>query len=215
MKNLKFVTIAAGLLAAFVLAPVADAATVTYTSGAIVGSPVSANLDISAVLPSGHTVTSVSVAANFQDNSPDHYFYQTQYAGGNDFNWVYLDPLETAQLTIGSENFQASSTYSYIRYFARTENGSDYFDVVDGYGGAFSIANALAQSAIDSLNLSGLLSFQVASLVGNFKLVDVSLTFQSQAPALETPIPAAFPLFAAGLSAMGLMGWRRKRKTRV
>lgn len=27
-----------------------------------------------------------------------------------------------------------------------------------------------------------------------------------------TPLPAAFPLFAAGLGAMGLLGWRRKRK---
>lgn len=27
----------------------------------------------------------------------------------------------------------------------------------------------------------------------------------------EVPIPAALPLFAAGLSAMGFMGWRRKR----
>jgi hypothetical protein len=30
-----------------------------------------------------------------------------------------------------------------------------------------------------------------------------------------TPIPAAFPLFATGLGAMGLLGWRRKRKARV
>ncbi|MGO9846055.1 MAG: PEP-CTERM sorting domain-containing protein [Methylocella sp.] len=27
-----------------------------------------------------------------------------------------------------------------------------------------------------------------------------------------TPLPAALPLFAAGLGAMGLLGWRRKRK---
>ncbi len=27
-----------------------------------------------------------------------------------------------------------------------------------------------------------------------------------------TPIPAAFPLFASGLEALGLFGWRRKRK---
>ena len=27
-----------------------------------------------------------------------------------------------------------------------------------------------------------------------------------------TPIPAALPLFATGLSALGLFGWRRKRK---
>ena len=28
-----------------------------------------------------------------------------------------------------------------------------------------------------------------------------------------TPLPAAFPLFATGLGAVGLLGWRRKRKS--
>ena len=28
----------------------------------------------------------------------------------------------------------------------------------------------------------------------------------------EVPLPAAFPLLAAGLGAMGFMGWRKKRK---
>ena len=31
-------------------------------------------------------------------------------------------------------------------------------------------------------------------------------------PPPATPLPAAFPLFATGLGAMGLLGWRRKRK---
>jgi hypothetical protein len=31
-------------------------------------------------------------------------------------------------------------------------------------------------------------------------------------PAAATPLPAALPLFAAGLGALGLLGWRRKRK---
>jgi hypothetical protein len=31
----------------------------------------------------------------------------------------------------------------------------------------------------------------------------------------EVPLPAALPLFAAGLSVMGFMGWRRKRKAAV
>jgi uncharacterized protein (TIGR03118 family) len=30
--------------------------------------------------------------------------------------------------------------------------------------------------------------------------------------ALQTPIPAALPLFATGLAGLGLLGWRRKRK---
>jgi hypothetical protein len=29
---------------------------------------------------------------------------------------------------------------------------------------------------------------------------------------IETPLPAALPLFATGLGALGLLGWRRKRK---
>jgi hypothetical protein len=28
----------------------------------------------------------------------------------------------------------------------------------------------------------------------------------------DTPLPAALPLFATGLGALGLLGWRRKRK---
>ena len=31
-------------------------------------------------------------------------------------------------------------------------------------------------------------------------------------PGLTTPLPAALPLFASGLSALGLFGWRKKRK---
>ena len=29
---------------------------------------------------------------------------------------------------------------------------------------------------------------------------------------METPLPAALPLFTTGLGALGLLGWRRKRK---
>jgi hypothetical protein len=30
-----------------------------------------------------------------------------------------------------------------------------------------------------------------------------------------TPVPAALPLFATGLGALGLLGWRRKRKAQA
>jgi hypothetical protein len=37
--------------------------------------------------------------------------------------------------------------------------------------------------------------------------------FVAAAPTLsETPLPATLPLFASGLGALGLLGWRRKRK---
>jgi hypothetical protein len=39
-------------------------------------------------------------------------------------------------------------------------------------------------------------------------------TFSLNIPA-PTPLPAALPLFATGLGALGLFGWRRKRKTQA
>ena len=36
----------------------------------------------------------------------------------------------------------------------------------------------------------------------------------SPSPTSATPLPAALPLFATGLGALGLLGWRRKRKKR-
>jgi hypothetical protein len=47
----------------------------------------------------------------------------------------------------------------------------------------------------------------------NFENLDLegSSAFLSVAPT-TTPLPAALPLFATGLGALGLLGWRRKRK---
>jgi hypothetical protein len=40
----------------------------------------------------------------------------------------------------------------------------------------------------------------------------VSKSFDTDPNLATTPLPAAFPLFASGLGALGLLGWRRKRK---
>ena len=37
---------------------------------------------------------------------------------------------------------------------------------------------------------------------------DISISLVAE----QTPLPAALPLFASGLGALGLLGWRRKRK---
>jgi hypothetical protein len=42
---------------------------------------------------------------------------------------------------------------------------------------------------------------------------DQSFTLDIQAPA--APLPASLPLFATGLGALGLLGWRRKRQARA
>ena len=42
-----------------------------------------------------------------------------------------------------------------------------------------------------------------------------SLVLTSMSPTSPTPLPAALPLFATGLGAFGLLGWRRKRKVQA
>ena len=61
---------------------------------------------------------------------------------------------------------------------------------------------------------TGLLLY--AQLIGpttaeSFYLDDVVIDQTSSPPSI-TPLPAALPLFATGLGALGLLGWRRKRK---
>jgi len=43
--------------------------------------------------------------------------------------------------------------------------------------------------------------------------IDLTYTFEIAGPNGSTPIPGALPLFATGLGALGLFGWRRKQKT--
>ena len=43
----------------------------------------------------------------------------------------------------------------------------------------------------------------------------VSFTGTTELTPAAAPLPAALPLFATGLGALGLLGWRRKRKART
>jgi len=42
--------------------------------------------------------------------------------------------------------------------------------------------------------------------------LDNVAVFATSNESFQTPLPAALPLFASGLGAIGLFGWRRKRK---
>ena len=46
-----------------------------------------------------------------------------------------------------------------------------------------------------------------------FESVKYLSGIQPIAQAQATPLPAALPLFATGLGALGLIGWRRRQKT--
>ena len=90
--------------------------------------------------------------------------------------------------------------------------GSNSFTVTNGamtaenFQAQFPIANTLEFFAL--LLNSGGPQFN-ANRFGpttNFLVLSTSATFS------QVPLPAALPLFATGLAALGLLGWRRKKK---
>ena len=79
-------------------------------------------------------------------------------------------------------------------------SGTTGFFLLDGVKTSFSSAND------NSLSITGTV-FTFEEDTSNDPTFYVSALDYS-----ATPLPAAFPLFATGLGAMGLLGWRKKRK---
>jgi hypothetical protein len=113
--------------------------------------------------------------------------------------------------------------------------GTACTDVIDGFDFKFTGENILGVS-VDSASAAAFLpvsgSFQgnthngLQLLSNNEIQVDVTgdapsvndqlILDLSFAPIISTtPLPPTFPLFVSGLGALGLLGWRRKRKAQV
>lgn len=92
-----------------------------------------------------------------------------------------------------------------------------YFDATNT---AFGTGTLLTTQSFGPIAFSGDLSAAVGPFAGLYSLTEIvtitfaragNASFDSQLQA--TPIPAALPLFASGLGALGFAAYRRKRKT--
>jgi hypothetical protein len=83
----------------------------------------------------------------------------------------------------------------------------------DYYGATFTDGVTEVALELDSFDLAVYQQGGKAGCSGVCAYInsDDTVTF---APISPTPLPAALPLFAAGLGALGLLGWRRKRAVR-
>src|SRR5262245_42151385 len=105
----------------------------------------------------------------------------------------------------------------------------DFFDALNGGGSLVShIVSGIPTASINFSAfgapaagiLDGIFSIRLAAAGDTFEVVDVSAQgFNAAGVAtplipgeLVTPLPATLPLFAGGLGALGLLGWRRKKK---
>jgi hypothetical protein len=76
-------------------------------------------------------------------------------------------------------------------------------------GGPFPAGTQIFSSPMP-LSAATLQAFSGGTTVAQLENDNLDLT-----PVGGTPLPATLPLFATGLGALGLLGWRRKRKARV
>jgi hypothetical protein len=104
-------------------------------------------------------------------------------------------------------------TGSTANILAGTITHDDGASLYDGAGYTNTVFDAAGPVSATSTSYSG--------LTGTWKLLYVEandlpavLTFDVSSVS-TTPIPGALPLFASGLGALGLLGWRRKRKAQA
>jgi hypothetical protein len=117
-------------------------------------------------------------------------------------------PAGTAPDVVSGLTWSLTSGTSYWLLQTTLNNGKFFFldggalpsdaDIAIVFGGTFSssISTAIAPSLFTS----------------NEDYADFN-NITTSGPVSATPLPAALPLFATGLGALGLLGWRRKRKT--
>ena len=97
-------------------------------------------------------------------------------------------------------------TRSVAGLFNVSVNGSSVLNIADSasFNTTFSGPNNIIYFFIDDFQT--LLNYPPEAGSGRITFIEVSSDLSA------VPLPAALPLFATGLGALGLLGWRRKRK---
>jgi hypothetical protein len=118
---------------------------------------------------------------------------------GTEYEFIFTVPTTQAyfDFVLGGS---ASDTWSILIHNPNITDGP--YSYSSPYSGNFSLGE-------ETFDIYVTLTAAGSDPYGGFDLTNNAITLSAPA---ATPLPAAFPLFATGLGAMGLLGWRRKRK---
>jgi hypothetical protein len=196
MKTLMF-QISAALLATVAFSQLANASTITFGG---------------------------SVSGTGSGGSPPS-FDETFSGSGIDTTFGAFNLTESAHVDISGSTVTVSN--GVLTFLFPPTSGGFTAD----FTGSGTTSGTTATATLDLTIVSGLLAGETGTLMGTGSFdtqtqiltVNYTGTLSGDGPVLgfvngptvdvsATPIPAALPLFASGLGAFGLLGWRRKRK---
>jgi hypothetical protein len=86
---------------------------------------------------------------------------------------------------------------------------SGAFTISSNLGGVFNVPSSLGTVTSFGPGFTGVSTVTITESLAGFMGFD---NFTITPTSAETPLPAALPLFATGLGALGLLGWRRKKR---
>ena len=173
-------------------------------------------------LGSGTAEFDISVAPNYDLDSGSHYILT--------FSLVSPGTVDGTSLTTSNSHFSSTTgTFSNAPFSdfnvaissdcgggsptCRSENGQSFsFDVANFAG----LISATHQYDNQDVYFAADIYAVGTGITGNTGPVGaVVCTNCGPVPGGELPLPAALPLFATGLGALGLLGWRKKRKAQL
>ena len=123
----------------------------------------------------------------------------------------------SATYNVNSDSFTllwgSPDPYNQIAFFTGPNGTGSLIDVIGGNTTDYDGSNLACFANTCSDTLFDLVTFAVSSgNIGSVVLTDAGAAFEYEFD--PAPLPASLPLFAGGLSALGLLGWQWKRKSR-
>jgi hypothetical protein len=119
--------------------------------------------------------------------------------------WILGAPINATNQTVFFT--EAGGGISDVLHFTYSQdtNGNGHLD-------GFVMSDSGTPITLAFLSEIGIVATSTIVENGLFDFSNTNIKAQFQSDVEVTPLPAALPLFATGLGALGLLGWRRKRK---